>query len=147
VQRIRNGHRRRRGLPVNAEINITNLVDVAFVLLIIFMITAPILQGGIELALPDVQAAPLTSGEGVIVSISSNGTLYIDQVEVSRDEFPAQYRAYVGERDAKAVFLRGDREVPYGRVMEVIGIMEEIGIAEVSLITEPQPRPQGRRGS
>jgi biopolymer transport protein TolR len=137
VQSMRNG-RRRRGLPVNAEINITNLVDVAFVLLIIFMITAPILQGGIELALPDAQAAPLTSGEGVIVSMTRDGAIFIDQVEVTFDEFAAQYRAYVGERGAAAVFLRADREVPWGRPIELISIMEQIGIAEVSLITEPQ---------
>jgi biopolymer transport protein TolR len=141
VQSIRSGRRRRRGLPVNAEINITNLVDVAFVLLIIFMITAPILQGGIELALPDAQAAPLTSGEGVIISMTRDGRIYIDQVEVTLDEFPAQYRAYVGERSAHNVFLRADREVPWGRPIQLISIMEEIGVAEVSLITEPQATP------
>jgi biopolymer transport protein TolR len=141
VQSIRSGRRRRRGLPVNAEINITNLVDVAFVLLIIFMITAPILQGGIELALPDAQAAPLTSGEGVIISMTRDGRIYIDQVEVTLDEFPAQYRAYVGERSAHNVFLRADREVPWGRPIQLISIMEESGVAEVSLITEPQATP------
>jgi biopolymer transport protein TolR len=137
MQSMRRG-RRRRGLPVNAEINITNLVDVAFVLLIIFMITAPILQGGIELTLPDAQAAPLTSGEGVIVSVTRDGSIFIDQVEVTMQEFAAQYQARVAQRGANAVFLRADREVPWGRPIELISIMEEIGIAEVSLITEPQ---------
>jgi biopolymer transport protein TolR len=137
MQSMRRG-RRRRGLPVNAEINITNLVDVAFVLLIIFMITAPILQGGIELTLPDAQAAPLTSGEGVIVSVTRDGSIFIDQVEVTMQEFAAQYQARVAQRGANAVSLRADREVPWGRPIELISIMEEIGIAEVSLITEPQ---------
>jgi biopolymer transport protein TolR len=127
-------------VPLNAEINITNLVDVAFVLLIIFMITAPILQGGVELQLPDAQAAPLTSGEGVIVSMTRDGRIFLDQVEVRLDEFPAQYRAYLGERQTRTVFFRGDQEVPYGDVLGLVATMMEIGIAEVSFISEPPPR-------
>jgi biopolymer transport protein TolR len=139
VQSLRRGGRR-RNVPLNAEINITNLVDVAFVLLIIFMITAPILQGGVELQLPDAQAAPLTSGEGVIVSMTRDGRIFLDQVEVRLDEFPAQYRAYLGERQTRTVFFRGDQEVPYGDVLGLVATMMEIGIAEVSFISEPPPR-------
>jgi biopolymer transport protein TolR len=136
VQSIRRG-RRRRNLPVNAEINITNLVDVAFVLLIIFMITAPILQGGVELRLPDADAAPLTSGEGVIVSLQRDGAIYIDRVQVRLEEFPAQYRAYLGERQTRTVFLRADQDVAWGQVARLIATMEESGVGDVSVIYEP----------
>jgi biopolymer transport protein TolR len=136
VQSIRRG-RRRRTLPLNAEINITNLVDVAFVLLIIFMITAPILQGGVELRLPDADAAPLTSGEGVIVSLQRDGAIYIDRVQVRLEEFPAQYRAYLGERQTRTVFLRADQDVAWGQVARLIATMEESGVGDVSVIYEP----------
>jgi biopolymer transport protein TolR len=136
VQSIRRG-RRRRSMPLNAEINITNLVDVAFVLLIIFMITAPILQGGVELRLPDADAAPLTSGEGVIVSLQRDGAIYIDRVQVRLEEFPAQYRAYLGERQTRTVFLRADQDVAWGQVARLIATMEESGVGDVSVIYEP----------
>jgi biopolymer transport protein TolR len=137
VQSFR-GRRRRRGLPVNAEINITNLVDVAFVLLIIFMITAPILQGGVELTLPEADAGVLQAGDGVIVSVTSNGQVYIGEVAVSMEEFPAQFRAQVAtDGPRKTVFLKGDREMIWGRGMEVLGIMKSLDVAEVSIVVEP----------
>jgi len=74
--------RTRRRLDANAEINLTNLIDVAFVLLIIFMITAPILQGGVEVQLPKAAAAPITSQEGVIVTVRPDGSIFIGDVRV-----------------------------------------------------------------
>ncbi len=128
---------RRDRLPVNAEINITNLVDVAFVLLIIFMITAPILQGGIEVELPQSSAAPITASEAVIVSIASDGRVFLDQVEVSEAEFPTAFAAFIGDAAGeRPVFVKGDRNVPYGRVMEVFGLLKDLDVRNVSMVVE-----------
>lgn len=133
--------RRRAGLPVNAEINITNLVDVAFVLLIIFMITAPILQGGIEVQLPQAEAAPITSSQSVIVSIAQDGRVFIDQTPLSLAEFPTAFQALMGKsQQRRTVSLKADKGVPYGRVMEVLGIMKKLDVADVGLVVEPLPQ-------
>ena len=133
--------RRRSSLPVNAEINLVNLIDVAFVLLIIFMITAPILQGGIEVELPRTQASPITSSESIIVSIAANGDLFIDKAQIgSLDEFENALRAVLGDNPAERdVMLKADRSVTHGRVMEVMGIMNEIGVP-LAIAAEPLPR-------
>lgn len=128
---------RRDRLPVNAEINITNVVDVAFVLLIIFMITAPILQGGIEVELPQSTASPITASEAVIVSIASDGRVFLDQVEVTEAEFPTAFAAFMGDAAGeRPVFVKGDRNVPYGRVMEVFGMLKDLDVRNVSMVVE-----------
>lgn len=128
---------RRDRLPVNAEINITNLVDVAFVLLIIFMITAPILQGGVEVELPRSSASPITASEAVIVSIASDGRVFLDQVEVTEAEFATAFAAFVGDQASdRPVFVKGDRNVPYGRVMEVFGMLKDLDVRNVSMVVE-----------
>src|SRR5688500_6046227 len=100
--------RRRDNLRVTAEINMTNLIDVAFVLLIIFMITAPILQGGIELELPQANAAPLESGESVVVSITREGRIYIGETEVSTDaEFENIFPVHLPSKE-DPVFIKTD---------------------------------------
>jgi biopolymer transport protein TolR len=133
--------RRRNSLPVNAEINLVNLIDVAFVLLIIFMITAPILQGGIEVELPRTQASPITSSESIIVSIAANGDLFIDKAQLaSLDEFETALRAVLGDNpEERDVMVKGDTGVQYGRVVEVMGVLNEIGVP-LALAVEPLPR-------
>ncbi len=128
---------RQRHLPVNAEISMTNLIDVAFVLLIIFMITAPILQGGVEVELPESSASPITASEAVIVSIASDGRVFLDQVEVTEQEFPTAFAAFMGDAAAnRPVFVKGDRNVPYGRVMEVFGMLKDLDVRNVSMVVE-----------
>src|SRR5512132_4212762 len=97
VGSLRGLGRRRRLLPT-ADINVTSLVDVAFVLLIIFMITAPMMQGGVAAELPRAEARPLTPREGIIVTVDRRGQIWIDQVRVSYDEFRASFRAVVAKR-------------------------------------------------
>ena len=134
--------RRRRQMTVNAEINITNLVDVAFVLLIIFMITAPILQGGIEVELPQSSAAPIEASESVILTVASDGQVFIDQVAVQDAELSTALRSYIGTdaSSARRVFVKGDRNVSYGRVLEVFGMLKEMDVRNVDLVVEPTPR-------
>jgi biopolymer transport protein ExbD len=133
--------RHRRGLPVNAEINITNLVDVAFVLLIIFMITAPILQGGIELQLPEVDATPLDQTDALVVSVGREGEIFVGQTRVeSLDEFEQIVPTLMGGDTKRPVSVKGDRGVNYGRVMQVFGVFMKLGITNVSLAVDPPPR-------
>jgi biopolymer transport protein ExbD/biopolymer transport protein TolR len=131
--------RRRQGLPTLAEINVTSLVDVAFTLLVIFIITAPILQGGVELQLPRADSRPITSAEGVIVSIERSGAIHLGEVPVAGlEELEALYPDYVRERGAETVYLRADGGVDYERVVRVLGALMRLVVAEVSLVVEPR---------
>jgi biopolymer transport protein ExbD len=133
------GRKRRGRLPLTAEINVASLVDVAFTLLVIFIIAAPILQGGIEVQLPQAAAAPITAQEGVIVTVARDGGLYIGEVKVeSMEDFHTIYPQYVKNQNLRSVFVKGDREVPYGRVLQVIGAMKKLDVAEVGLVADPE---------
>lgn len=130
-----------RDMGVSAEINVTSLVDVALTLLVIFIITAPMMQGGVEVSVPRAQAAPLDSPEGVIVSVDRAGDVFIGEAAVPWSEFEARFPEAVRAAGAKSVYLRADESVPYGRVMEVIGAMKAADVATVGLVAEPaEPR-------
>ena len=118
-----------------AEINITSLVDVMMVLLIIFMLTAPFIQAGIKVRLPRAKSTVIKETEGVILAISEEGDVYINNAKVERDELTQSLRNLrtAGE---ERVFVRADKNVPYGIVMEVVGHVKEVGIDEVGMITE-----------
>lgn len=130
---------RRDQFSAGAEINLTNLIDVAFVLLIIFMITAPILQGGIEVSLPKAASTPITSQEGVIVSITKAGTIYIGEVAVQSDsEFERVFPTYMSRQAKKYAYLKADTDVPHGRVMEILGLMNRLEVGAVGMVVEPK---------
>ena len=129
---------RRDHLTAGADITLTNLIDVAFVLLIIFMITAPILQGGIEVSLPKASSAPITSQEGVIVSLKKGGALYIGEVQVRDDaEFARLFPTYMNKQAKKYAYLKADGEVPYARVAEILGLMNKLDVGSVGMVVEP----------
>jgi biopolymer transport protein TolR len=132
----------RRDLPLTADINVTSLVDVAFTLLVIFIITAPILQGGVEIDLPQAEAGPITQTEGVIVTIMEDGSIYLDDAPMaSQEEFLQFFPGYMRDRPGAPVFVRGDRRVAYGEVMELFGLLRQTEVAEVNLVLEnPPPR-------
>ena len=125
-------------MPVTAEINVIALMDVTLVLLVIFMITAPIMQGGIEVQLPRAEARPITQNDGVIVTVDQQGQIFIDRNQVSYEEFRATFRALVQARNADAVTLRADSRVEYGQVARVLGVIRESGVANVGLVTEQE---------
>jgi len=125
------------GLPVRAEINVTSLVDVAFTLLVIFMITAPILQGGVEVAIPKAPSAPLQVAEGLVITVDRDGQIYVDDDAFTREEFAATIVQMVERKGGPTVYVRGDRDVPYGSVLWVIGTLKESEIDAVSLIADP----------
>ncbi|MCL7970645.1 MAG: biopolymer transporter ExbD, partial [marine benthic group bacterium] len=93
------------GLPVRAEINVTSLVDVAFTLLVIFMITAPILQGGVEVAVPKAPSAPLQVSEGLVITVDRDGQIYVDDDVFTRDEFAATIVQMVERRGGPTVYV------------------------------------------
>src|SRR5688572_14442019 len=130
--------RRRDNLRVTAEINMTNLIDVAFVLLIIFMITAPIFQGGIELELPQADAAPVTSAETVVVSIARDGRIYIGENEVNESEFRNIFPVHLPSKE-EPVFIKSDANALVKHQTRVLGMLMDMGYRKTSLVVEPQP--------
>ncbi|MFB6241010.1 MAG: ExbD/TolR family protein [Gemmatimonadota bacterium] len=123
---------------VRAEINVTSLVDVAFTLLIIFMITAPILQGGVEVTVPKAPASPLESEDGLVITVDGAGRIFIDETEVSLEQFRAAIRPVLRRRGYPTVYIKGDTNVPYGVVLKVIGRLKETDVEAVSLVAEPE---------
>lgn len=122
-----------------SQINVTPLVDVMLVLLIIFMVAAPILQQGVELQLPHETIAPLEGeGEQLVVSIDDRGKVFIGaNNEVDVKMLGPRLKAILDRRKDKRVFIRADRRVSYGRVMAAMGAIRRSGIVKVGLITEP----------
>jgi biopolymer transport protein ExbD/biopolymer transport protein TolR len=127
-----------QSLLVSAEINVTSLVDVAFTLLVIFIITAPIMQGGVEVQVPRAQAETLASPEGVIVSVTLDEEIYVGESPVRWEEFETVLADVVRERSARTVYLRADQGVPYGSVLRVLGAIKAMDIATVGLVAEPE---------
>ncbi|HET8650344.1 MAG TPA: biopolymer transporter ExbD [Gemmatimonadales bacterium] len=121
-------------LPLNADINVTSLVDVAFVLLIIFMITAPIMQGGVDVQLPRAEARPMSAKEGMVVSVDQSGKIFVDQTEVSYNDFKVTFRSLVATRKPSGIYLQADRRVPYGEVVRVLAIIRTAGVQNVGLV-------------
>jgi biopolymer transport protein ExbD/biopolymer transport protein TolR len=121
-----------------ADINVTSLVDVAFVLLIIFMITAPIMQGGVDVQLPRAEARPLQPREGLVVSIDRQGRIFVDETALSFEDFRAAFPAMVTARQPSGVYLRADTRVDYGQVVRVLAAMRAAGVGDVGLVAEPE---------
>ncbi len=129
-----------RSLPLTADINLINLVDVAFTLLIIFMITAPILQGGVEIQVPRAEVAPLPASEAIIVSIDREGAIYIEDAQVTLEEFRGAITDIWRRKGTPPVYVQGDEAAAYGVVLRVIAALKAAEIDAVGLIAEPELR-------
>ncbi len=125
-------------LPLNADINVTSLVDVAFVLLIIFMITAPIMQGGVDVRLPRAEARPLDPKQGLVITVDREGKIYLDQSALSYEDFRATFPAFVRTKHPTGVYLRADGRVPYADVVQVLAVIRASGAGDVGLVAEPE---------
>ncbi len=125
-------------LPLNAEINVTSMIDVAFVLLIIFMITAPIMQGGVEVELPRAEARPLQAKDGMVVTVDRRGRVFVDDAEFSYNDFRATFRSLVETRKPNGIYLRSDSRVAYGEVVRVLAIIRSAGVQNVGLVAEEE---------
>ncbi len=122
-----------------ADINVTPLVDVMLVLLIIFMVTAPLLTAGVPVNLPDSRAKPLDQDkQPTEISLDADGRIFIAKEEVSQEAFPGRLDAIAaqsGEGDPPQVYLRADKALDYGRVMRVMGELNRAGLNRVALVT------------
>lgn len=126
----RRGSGRSRGdLPVNAEINVTSLVDVAFTLLVIFIITAPILQGGIEVAIPKADVRPLTSADNpLFVTVEGDGTVLIEESPIPIEEVESALSQIAAAGEIERVYLRADSVANWAAVMRVMAAAQNAGV-------------------
>ena len=136
----RRGRRRgRRAAPIN-EINMTPFIDVMLVLLIIFMVAAPLMTVGVPLDLPQTKAAQLNVDQKpIMLSIRQNGQIYLDETSL-RDEDVVPAISQKAKTPEERIMIRGDKRVDYGRVAQVMAIVTQGGYRRVALITEPDPR-------
>lgn len=130
--------RRAEGLPLNAEINVVSLIDVMMLLMVIFMITAPMMQGGVDIALPRAEARPLEAKNGLVVTIDRSGRIFVDENPFSYAEFRASFKALASRRGQEGIYLRADAGVPYGTVVRVLAVMRAAGVGDVGLVAEPE---------
>ena len=135
--------RRRRAerFHINAEINVVNLIDVMLLLMVIFMLTAPMMQGGVDVQLPRAASRPLDATRGLIVTVLRDGQIAIGEARMTYEEFVAAFPA-IAEREGgveRGVYVRGDEGAPYGSVLRVVAAMKEAGVSDVGLVAEPEP--------
>jgi biopolymer transport protein TolR len=130
-----------------SEINVTPLVDVMLVLLIIFMVTAPLMTSGVSVDLPKTDAKPLnTDSQPLTVTINSGGNIFLQDQEVQLPELVAKLQAIAQNDQDRRIFVRGDKDLAYGRIMEVMGTITQGGFSKVALLAE-QPTPPSSQPS
>ena len=141
-----------------SDINVTPMVDVMLVLLVIFMITAPLLTVGVPVDLPKTQAATINEAiEPLVVSINAEGKIFLQETETDMESLVPRLKAITESKPETRIFVRGDKNVAYGRIMEVMGTISAAGFSKVALIAEmprggplpvarptPQAKPKAR---
>jgi biopolymer transport protein TolR len=131
-----NGDRRQRYKPMS-EINVTPMVDVMLVLLVIFMVAAPLLTVGVPVDLPQSKAPAITEQkEPLVITVNAEGKLFLQDSTIGDDELVPRLQAITKNNAQADIYVRGDRAINYGRVMEVMGMVSAAGFTKVSLITE-----------
>jgi biopolymer transport protein TolR len=127
---------RRRAI---SDINVTPFVDVMLVLLVIFMVTAPLIQQGLDVQLPKTQAEGLsTSEEPLTVTVNRNGAIFVERTEVPMQELEPKIRGILDNRERAEVFLRADARVAYGQVARTLAILRRAGATRIGMVTEPE---------
>ena len=138
---MNNGKGRSRYRPL-AEINVTPMVDVMLVLLIIFMVTAPLMTSGVSVDLPKTNAQPLNSdSEPLTVSIKADGAIFLQEQAVDVADLVARLQAIAKNNPERRIFVRGDKDLAYGRIMEVMGTITQGGFTKVALLAEQTVSP------
>jgi len=134
---MNNRHKRKNYIPL-AQINMTPLVDVVFVLLIVFMISAPMLTVGVPVDLPETKAASLNNDEKdpLVVTINNKKEIYVQEKKVSKDGLMELIDAISSNNKDFTIYVKGDRNLNYGEVMQVMGLISDGGYKKVSLIAE-----------
>ena len=131
-----------------SEINVTPMVDVMLVLLIIFMVTAPLLTVGVPVDLPKTKAALIPGmDEPLVITIDGMGRVFLQETEIELDKLVPRLKAITANKENTRIFVRGDRSVFYGQIMEVMGTVNAAGFAKVALIVElPTELPNSKTG-
>ena len=132
-----------------AEINVTPMVDVMLVLLIIFMVTAPLMTSGVSVDLPKTNAQPINNdSQPLTVSVRANGDVYLQDEQVPLPDVVGKLKAIASNNPDRRIFVRGDKDLPYGRIMELMGIITQGGFTHVALLAQqagpasaPAPKP------
>jgi biopolymer transport protein TolR len=139
------GRRRHRRNPVMSEINVTPMVDVMLVLLIIFMVSAPLLTVGVPIDLPQTQATSLDQAdkEPLAVSVKNDGQIFLQNSEVPLEELVPKLTAIAQARGGndERIYVRGDKSVDYGTMMKIMGRLNSAGFRKVALVTEVEQNP------
>jgi biopolymer transport protein TolR len=130
--------RKRHRFELNADVNVVSLIDVMLLLLVIFMITAPLMQGGVDIQLPETNAKPLESKDGMNITVNAKNEIFVDNDKMSINDFRVLFRSISKNRTRNGVYLRADRNVPYGTVAQLMAIMNSAGVTNVGLVTQPE---------
>jgi biopolymer transport protein TolR len=132
-----NNRRSRRRRQLNSDLNVVPLVDVMLVLLIIFVVCSPMLVTGVQVDLPKTKTAPLSGqDEPLAISIDRNGDVYIQESKVQLKDLSTKLGAVLKEKRDTRIFVRGDKKIDYGKVMQVFGAIKIAGYTNVALVTE-----------
>jgi biopolymer transport protein ExbD/biopolymer transport protein TolR len=135
--------RRRSGrLHLNAEINVVSLIDVMMLLLVIFMITAPLMQGGVDVKLPVADAKPLENKSSMVVSIDRNGVIFVNRERLTYRDFAASFKNLVGRNASQGVSLQADGAANWESVARVLAVIRSAGVTNLGIVTEPEPAPR-----
>lgn len=134
-----NNHRLRSNL---AEINVTPLVDVMLVLLIIFMVTAPMMQSGINVNLPSAETRSNPSSGGLVLTVTKDRYIYMDDQNINLYLLESRLKNYFYNQDKKIIFIKADKDVSYGYVISVMDIIKKAGIEQVGMIVEQKIKEQ-----
>src|SRR5437764_2839148 len=129
-----------------SDINVTPLVDVMLVLLVVFMITAPLLTVGVPVELPQTQAPPINEPkEPTVITVQRDGAIFIQEASIPVDNLVPKLQAITGSNPDAVLYVRGDKEINYGRVLEIMSLISSAGFRKVSLVAEaPKGRPPAR---
>jgi len=137
------GQRDRQSRSTLSQINVTPFVDVMLVLLIIFMVTAPMMETGVEVNLPEVDGAPPLERqkEPLILTVKKNGTIYVGKTALEGiKRLPPVLKEIVASKKEKEVLLEADRDVPYGEVVKVMAVVREAGVQKLGMVARPPER-------
>ena len=145
IQPLTRGRRRDLGTSLS-EINVTPLVDVMLVLLIIFMVTAPMMQSGIGVNLPQAETETAPADEGLILTITKDQYIHIGESVINIQLLERRLTEYFHGRPKKAVFVQADKDLDYGFFIETLDIVKKVGVETVGLVTEPKQAAARKKG-
>jgi len=120
------------------EINVVSLIDVMMLLMVIFMITAPMMQGGVDVSLPIGEARPLEPKSGLVVTVNQGGAIFVDGAALTYDEFRAAFKPLAERKGKQGVYLQADSRASYGQVARVLAVMQRAGAGNVGIVMEQE---------